>query len=67
MWLEEMLFQPEQIDAMYAAFVIVCTRLRLRAGAPESDRVAATIVDVAKAGDYEPERLASRALYEINK
>jgi hypothetical protein len=41
MSLEEVLFQPEQIDAMHAALVIVCAKLHLRAGSKESDRIAA--------------------------
>jgi hypothetical protein len=65
MSIEEVLFLPEQIDAMYAAFVIVCAQLRLRAGSRESDRVAARIVDLAKTGERDPGRLASLALSEI--
>jgi hypothetical protein len=40
MSIEDLLLQPEQIDAMHAAFVIACAKLRLRLGSSESDRVA---------------------------
>lgn len=62
---EERLFQPELIDAMHAAFVAVCARLRLREGSPASDRVALAIVDLARAGECDAKRpaiLASTAI-----
>jgi hypothetical protein len=41
MAIADIIFQPEQIDAMHAALVIVCAKLHLRAGSNESDRIAA--------------------------
>jgi hypothetical protein len=62
MSIEEVFFQPEQIDAMHAAFVIVCARLRLRIGSKESDRVALKIVDLANEGEHDAKRLVELAL-----
>ena len=47
---ENTLFQPELIDAMHAAFIVACARMRLRPGSRESDPVASRIVDLAKVG-----------------
>ncbi len=66
MSMEEVLFQSEQIDVMHAAFVIACTKLRLRVGSKESDRVALKIVDLAKAGEHDAKMLAALALSEIS-
>jgi hypothetical protein len=63
---EEMLFQRELIDAMHAAFIKVCARLRLRPGSSESDLVALSIVDLAKNGVHDPKTLASLALLGMN-
>jgi hypothetical protein len=38
---EKALFQPELVDDMHAAFLMVCARLRLRPGVEQSIRVAA--------------------------
>jgi hypothetical protein len=67
MSIEEVLFQPEQIEAMHAAFVIVCAQLRLRVGPRESDRVAARIVDLAKTGQHDAGELALLALSEMGQ
>jgi hypothetical protein len=66
MSIEEVLFEPELIYAMHAAFVIACTKLRLRVGSKESDSVALKIVDLAKAGEHDAERLAALALSETS-
>jgi hypothetical protein len=59
---EEALFRPELIDAMHAAFVVVCARLRVRPGSSESDLVALKILDLAKAGVHDARKLASLAV-----
>ena len=59
---ENTLFQPELIDAMHAAFILACIRVRLRPGSRESDPVASRIVDIAKAGVHDAKMLASLAL-----
>jgi hypothetical protein len=64
---EEMRSQRALIDAMHAAPVAVCARLRLRVGSPASDRVALAIVDLARAGECDPKRPASLALSAIAK
>jgi hypothetical protein len=60
--IKDILFQPEHIDAMHAAFVAACARLRLRVGSIESDRLALRIVDLAEAGERDARTLASLAL-----
>jgi hypothetical protein len=67
MSIEDLLLQPEQIDAMHAAFVIGCAKLRLRLGSSESDRVALKIVELAKEGERDSKRLAELALSNIDK
>ena len=64
---EEALFRPELIDAMHAAFVVVCARLRLRPGSSESDLVALKILDLARAGVHDARKLASLALSATNR
>jgi hypothetical protein len=66
MSIEEMIFQPEHIDAMHAAFVIACARLRLRIGSSESDGVALKIMDLAKRGEHDSKKLAALAVSEID-
>lgn len=67
MGIADIIFQPEQIDAMHAAFVIVCAKLHLRAGSRESDRIAARIVDLAKTGKRDATELAWLTLAEIEE
>jgi hypothetical protein len=67
MAIADIIFQPEQIDAMHAAFVVVCAKLNLRAGSKESDRIAAKIVDLAKTGERDATELAWLTLSEIEK
>jgi hypothetical protein len=67
MSIEDLLLQPEQIDAMHAAFVIACAKLRLRLGSSESDRVALKIVELAKEGERDSKRLAELAMLKIDK
>ena len=67
MGIADIIFRPEQIDAMHAAFVIVCAKLHLRAGSRESDRIAARIVDLAKTGERDATELAWLMLAEIEK
>jgi hypothetical protein len=62
MLFEDALFRPELIDAMHAAFIVACARLRLRPGSRESDPVALRIVDLAKAGVHDAKLLASLVL-----
>jgi len=60
-------FLPEQIDAMHAAFTLVCARMRLRTGTVESDRIALMIVDLAIAGERDSDRLASLTFAEAKR
>ncbi len=67
MAIADIIFQPEQIDAMHAAFVIVCAKLHLRTGSKERDRIAARIVELAKPGPRDATELAWLTLSEIEK
>jgi hypothetical protein len=60
--LDEMLFQRELIGAMHAAFIRVCTRLRLRPGSRESDSIALRILYLAKTGVHDTKTLVALAL-----
>lgn len=56
-------FQPEQIEAMHLAYEKACAALR--PGGPTdavNDLVATKIVELAKAGELDPERLCRRTL-----
>jgi hypothetical protein len=60
-------FSPEQIEDMHAAYVVVCKRLRIRldAGNMAAERVALTIVDIARSGECNTKRLIDQAISEI--
>jgi hypothetical protein len=62
-FVDEKLFAPELIESMAVAFNGTCASLGL---VDKSDKatevVAKTIIDLAKAGEHDPERLQSAAL-----
>jgi hypothetical protein len=60
-------FFPDQIEAMHAAFVAVCGRLKLHAGTGDraTDLVAVKIVDLARGGEFDVDRLTALALAEF--
>jgi hypothetical protein len=60
-------FYPKQIEAMHAAFVAVCARLKLRAGTGDraTDLVAVKIVDLARSGECDVGRLTALTLAEF--
>jgi hypothetical protein len=58
-------FDPQDIDAMYEAFVDVCDDLQI----PKSDNyarevIASRIIDLARGGRVEPDTLRNRVLRE---
>jgi hypothetical protein len=62
------IFDRDQITAMHAAFERVCARLRLRGAqaAPVIELVAIKIVELARAGEFDPEKLTSAAMAEFS-
>jgi hypothetical protein len=58
---------PEHIEAMWAAFRHVCDALQLDFGRedPMTEIVVMKIVELAKVGEYDPERVSERVLAEL--
>jgi hypothetical protein len=61
-------FRPDQIEAMHEAFKQVCTRLRLTGAKaiPVVELVAIRIVELAHAGEFDPDRLTEAVLAEFD-
>jgi hypothetical protein len=62
------IFDPEQIAAMHTAFERVCTRMRLSGtkAAPVIELVAIKIVELARAGEFDPEELTRAAMADFD-
>jgi hypothetical protein len=60
-------FRPDHIDAMHKAFELACKRLRLRGtkAAPIIELVAIKIVELARAGEFDTEKLVDGVLTEL--
>jgi ubiquinone biosynthesis protein UbiJ len=61
----DLAFDSEHVRAMLAAFDGACARLHLRKGDKLTDLVAVKIVDLAKAGERDTDRLIALALSQI--
>ena len=61
-------FRPDQIGAMHKAFKQVCTRLRLTGAKalPVVDLVAIRIVELAREGEFDPDKLTERVVAEFD-
>jgi hypothetical protein len=61
-------FRPDQIDSMYRAFERVRTRMRLTGAKaiPVVDLVAIRIVELACAGEFDPDKLTNTVLAEFD-
>jgi hypothetical protein len=61
-------FRPDQIEAMHKAFKQVCTRLRLTCAKalPVVDLVAIRIVELAREGEFDPDKLTERVVAEFD-
>jgi hypothetical protein len=59
----------KHIEAMRAAFRRVCDRLQLECSRedPRINHVVMKIVELAKAGEFDPERLCSAVLAELGE
>jgi hypothetical protein len=60
-------FYPDQIEAMHAAFVAVCAKLKLHPGTGDkaTDLIAVKIVDLARGGELDVGRLTALTLAEF--
>jgi hypothetical protein len=61
--IEDQIFEPDLIEAIRLAFQRACEALQLR-GTPDAltEIVATKIIELAKAGETDPERLCSKVL-----
>jgi hypothetical protein len=61
-------FRPDQIDAMHKAFEQVRTRLRLTGAKsiPVVELVAIRIVELAQAGEFNPDKLTEAVVAEFD-
>jgi hypothetical protein len=66
LFLHNKVFDPEHTHAMGEAFDRVCQSLR-DAGQPDivKEIIAGKIVEIAQAGERDPDRLSERALLEL--
>jgi hypothetical protein len=60
-------FGPDQIESMHKAFRAVCSRMQLKGtkSAPIIELVAIKIVELARAGEFNAEKLIEGALSEL--
>jgi hypothetical protein len=61
----DLAFDPEHVQAMLTAFDGACAKLQLRKGDRLADLVALKIVDLARAGERDPDRLLALVLWEF--
>jgi hypothetical protein len=63
----DLIFDPDQIESMHKAFRVVCTRMRLKGtkSAPIIELVAIKIVELARAGEFDAEKLIEGVLSEL--
>jgi hypothetical protein len=65
-YLKEAVFDPKAIEAMSAAFEAVCKSLQLvNRDDPIIQIVARTIIDIARTGEHDPQRIHDLALLEL--
>jgi hypothetical protein len=60
-------FEPKHIEAMQRAFGAVCARLQLSVGLGDcvTELVARKIIELARAGEHDADRLTARVLAEF--
>ena len=59
-------FEPESTRAMSVAFEDVCRVLKLDGDARAREAIAVRIIELARRGERDPERLRDRVLREAN-
>jgi hypothetical protein len=60
-------FEPERIETMHKAFDAVCAKLELSTGTgvQVAELVARKIIELARAGEHDADRLTARVLAEF--
>ena len=60
-------FEPKHIQAMHRAFEAVCARLQLSVGSGDrlTELAGRKIIELARAGEHDADRLAARVLAEF--
>jgi len=58
-------FSDDQIDAMNRAFRLACARMGLTGDTPVIELVAVRILELAYAGEFDPEKLAETVVAEF--
>ena len=63
----DLVFGPDQIESMHKAFRVVCTRMDLKGtkSVPIIELVAIKIVELARAGEFNAEKLIEGVLSEL--
>jgi hypothetical protein len=63
----DLVFDPDHLRAMLAAFDVVCTELKLVRGKGDqlTELVALKIIDLAEAGERRADELAARTIDEF--
>jgi hypothetical protein len=63
----DLVFGPDQIESMHKAFRAICARMRLKGAksAPIIELVAIKIVELARAGESDAEKLIEGVLSEL--
>ena len=63
----DLVFDPDHLRAMLAAFDVVCTELKLARGKGDqrTELVALKIIDLAEAGERSADELAARTIDEF--
>ena len=51
-------FSPDQVDALHRAFRQACGRMGLTGSTPVIELVAVRIVELAHAGEFDPDKLS---------
>jgi hypothetical protein len=59
-------FSPDQVDAMNRAFKQACTRMGLTGSTPVIEIVAVRIVELALAGEFDPDKLTETVVAEFD-
>jgi hypothetical protein len=59
-------FSPDQVDAMHRAFKQACARLGLTGSTPVIELVAVRIVELAYAGEFDPDKLTDTVVAEFD-
>jgi hypothetical protein len=66
--IEDQIFEPDLIDAIRLAFQRACEALQLQGTSDAFTEIVATrIIELAKAGEVDPERLCRRVLSGLSE